>query len=121
MRPLLHTQVPAFLERFDNFKDAEFRSIEIISSQVIKITLAAQDRARAFDWITVSLEFHGVSDAKLLQENQLSYLDMENGISLLKIENKFAFGITACYNISNITNSSCYVVADSLKYEENQF
>jgi hypothetical protein len=121
MKPLLQTQVPAFLKRFDNFKDAEFRSLEIISPIHIKIILATQDSARAYDWITISLEFSGVSDAKLLQENQLSFLDMSEGISLLNIENKFAFGITECYNISSVRNSSLYLIAQSIKYQEGQF
>jgi len=121
MRPLLQTQLTSFLERFDNFKDAEFRSLELISPINIKLTFAAQDKARAFDWITITLEFNGVSDAKLLEEKQLSLVDMSEGFSLLFNENKFAFGIGECYNISGIRSSSCYLISDSLKYEENQF
>jgi hypothetical protein len=121
MKPLLQTKLPEFLERFEHFKDAEFRSIDIISPTLIKTTFALQDGARAFDWITITLEFNGVSDAKLLQESHLSFVDMSEGISLLYLENKFAFGISECYNISDIKNSSCYLISDSLKYEEGQF
>lgn len=121
MKPLLQTQLSTFLQRFENFKDAEFRSLEIILPTVIKLTLAAQDSARAFDWITISLEFHGVNDARLLQENQLSYVDMSDGASLLYEENMFAFGLAERYNISSIKNSSIYLIAESLKYEEGQF
>lgn len=121
MKPLLQTQLPAFLQRFENFKDAELRSLEIILPTLIRLTLAVQDSARAFDWITITLEFNGVSDARLLEENQLSYIDMSDGISLLYEENKFAFGLAECYNISSIKNSTLYLVAESLKYEEGQF
>lgn len=121
MKPLLQTQVPAFLKRFDNFKDAEFRSLEIISPLLITLTLATQDSARAYDWVTITLEFSGVSDAKLLSEKQLAYIDMSEGISLISIENKFAFAISECYNIASVKNSSLYLIADSLKYKEGQF
>ena len=121
MRPLLQTDIVPFLKRFDNFKDAEFRSLEIISPLLITLTLAVQDASRAFDWITITLEFSGISDAKLLEEQQLSFIDMSEGISLISIENKFAFATSECYNISCIKNSSLYLIADSLKYQEGQF
>jgi len=121
VKPLLQKELPAFLERFDNFRDAEFRSLEIISPLLVKLVFATQDKARAYDWITVSLEFNNIEDARLLEENKLSLLDMSEGISLININNKFAFGIGECYNISAIENSSCYLVATSLKYQEGQF
>ncbi len=121
MKPLLYKELNSFLQRFNNFKDAEFRSLDIISATTIKLTFAAQDNARAFDWVTIELEFNGVSDAKLVQDKHLSLLDMSEGITLLKDENKFAFGLSECYNISDILTSSCYILADSLKYKEGQF
>lgn len=121
MKPIPQTQLSNFLERFSHFKDAELRSLEIILPTVIRVTLAAQDSARAYDWITVTFEFSGVSDAKLLEENQLSYVDMSDGISLIYEENKFAFAVSECYNIPSVKNSSLYLVGDSLKYEEGQF
>ena len=121
MRPLIQTQLTPFLQRFNNFRDAEFRSVEILSGLNILLTLAVQDSARAFDWITIKLEFNGLNDAKLLENNQLAYLDMDNGISLLFEENNFAFSTGECYNISCIKNSSLYLIAKSLKYEEGAF
>jgi len=121
MKPLLTTQLAAFSERFLNFKDAEWRSLEVVSPFVMRVTFAVQDSARAYDWITVSLEFNGVNDAKLLQENKISFIDMSEGISLINDENSFAFGIGECYNISTIKSSSCFIVATTLKYEEGLF
>lgn len=121
MKPLIADKLPAFLERFDNFKDAEFRSIEIISPLQIRFTFAVQDSARAFDWITITLEFNGVKDARLLESNRLNMVDMNDGINIVKDENLFAFGVGECYNISNIKNSVCYLIADDLKYEEGLF
>lgn len=121
MKPLLKKEIDAFLKRFDNFIDTEFRSIEVVSAATVKITLAAQDRARGFDWITVNLEFNGITDALLLENSKLSHVDMSEGITLLCEENRFAFGIGKYNTLSNITDSLCYIKADSLKYLQGEF
>lgn len=109
------------LERFSYFKDAEFRSLEILSPTDIQLIFATQDSARDFDWITVKLNFSGVRDARLLKEHQLSLVDLSNGINILKDENIFAFGIGECYNLSAVKNSSCYILSSHFKHEEGVF
>lgn len=121
MKPLLKKDIDAFLKRFDNFIDAELRFIEIVSATTIKITLAAQDSARGFDWITLTLEFNGISDAMLLENSKLSHVDMSEGITLLCENNLFAFGIGSYNDLRNITDSLCYIKADSLKYLQGEF
>lgn len=109
------------LERFENFKDAEFRSLEVLSSEQLTITFAVQDKAREFDWITLSLEFSGITDAKLLQESKMKLINLSDGINIIKTDTGFAFGIGECYNISNIQSSVCYILYTSLKYKEGLF
>ena len=121
MKPLTKKELPAFVERFGNFKDAEFRSCEVISPMEIKLLFAVQDKARAFDWITVELEFSGISDAKLVEEKKISFFPMDSGANIIENGNEFAFGTGECYNISNIKSSSCYIVSKSLKYKEGLF
>ncbi|MCK9473209.1 hypothetical protein [Sulfurimonas sp.] len=121
MKPLLKKDIESFLKRFDNFVDAEFRSIEILCATTLKITLATQDRARGFNWITITLEFNDVTDALLLENSKLSHVDMSEGITLLYENNQFAFGISSYSNLDNITDSICYIKADSLKYLEGAF
>jgi len=121
MKPLLEKELPTLLKRFDNFIDAELRSIEIISPTIIKITLAGQDSSRGFDWITVELEFNDVSDAQLVESSKLSYLDMSDGVSIIFTDNLFAFGIGTYNSSSNIKNSSSFIISASLKYAEGSF
>lgn len=121
MKPLLKKELPNFLERFVHFSDAELRSVEVLSASQIQLTLAVQDKARAYDWITVTLLFSGVHDAKLPQENQLSFIDMSEGANIIVENETFAFGVGACYNISNIQSSVMFIIATELKYEEDQF
>jgi hypothetical protein len=119
MKPL--KDIDQFLKRFDNFRDGEFRSIEINSPTTITLTLAGQDEARAFDWVSVRLEFSGVSDARVIDESKLALVDMSDGISIISEDEKLAFGVGECYNISNTKSSTCHVQAQAIKFEEGLF
>lgn len=121
IKPLLEKDLNSFLKRFDSFKDAELRSIEIISPNAIKITLSAQDSAREFDWITVELEFSGVADTQLPQESKISHIDMGDGITIIYANNSFIFGIGRYENQSSIKNSICFITSSSIKYAESSF
>ncbi len=121
VKPLLEKDLDFFLKRFNNFIDAELRHVEIVSPATISITIATQDSARAFDWITVKLEFSGVSDAKLLDTNKLSFVDMSDGTTLLYEDTVFAFGISKCSNLSGIKTSTCFIIGSDLKYQEGSF
>ena len=120
MKPLLAKDLAAFMQRFNNFKDGEFRSLEVISPTTMKITLAGQDEARAFDWVSLELELSGVNDAKLLDSSKLHLVDMGDGINLI-YDGDFAFGVGEYDNLSNIKDSTCYIVCTDLKYQEGAF
>ncbi|QOY54662.1 hypothetical protein HUE87_12525 [Candidatus Sulfurimonas marisnigri] len=121
MKPILAKELPNFLKRFGNFVHGELRNIEIISPTVIKLTIAGQDSARGFDWLTIELELSGVSDAKLLDSSKLLHVDMSNGINIIFEENSFAFGIGDYHNLSGIKNAVCYIISSSIKYKEGLF
>jgi hypothetical protein len=120
MKPLLKKDIDGFLKRFDGFVNSELRSMQIISSSAVKITLAVQDAARDFDWVTISLEFNGISDAKLPQNSNLNFIDMSEGITLTTLENEFVFAIGE-YNASNISDSICYIKSSSIKYLQSAY
>lgn len=119
MKPL--TEIGSFLQRFDNFKDTEIRSVEVVSPTLMNVTLTAQDSARGFDWLTVKIECNGVSDAHLVDESKLSFLDMQSGISILQDDKGYAFAIGECHNDSMVKSSSLYIECNSIKYEEGSF
>jgi len=120
MKPLLPNKFEEFLNRFQNFEDGEFRALEIVDATTMKATFAVQDAARDFDWLTIELEFSGVNDARLINDSQLSLVDMSDGISLVADGNKVGFSIGK-YNITSINNSICYIMFNNLKYQEGLF
>lgn len=112
MKPLTKSALKDFMERFEYFKDSEIRDIEIKSPTNIVLTIATQDSSRAYDWITLILEFEGVSSASLIDNDQLKYLDMSEGININNNDNFFTFGIKS---------ATLVIEALSLKYEEGLF
>ena len=121
MKPLLAKDINTFLKRFNNFRDGELRSIEVISPTQMKVTLAGQDEGRSFDWISLELEFSGVNDARLVENSKLSFIDMYEGISILSDSKYFAFAIGEYDSISESKNSTFYIISTSLKYKEGAF
>ena len=121
MKPLLAKDLAAFMERFNNFKDGEFRSLKVLSPTTMKVTLAGQDEARAFDWISLELEFNSVNDAKLIDNSKLHLLDMCSGISIIYENGVFAFCHSECYNMSHVKDSISYILCSDLKYQEGLF
>ncbi len=121
MKPLDASQITKFLERFDDFKESEIRSLEIISPTEIEITLTAQDKARAFDWITVTMLLSGVSDAKLIDTSKVGFVDMDNGITILKEGSNFAFGVGQYNNISALKDAQLYIISQTIKHKEGAF
>ncbi|MCK9491546.1 MAG: hypothetical protein M0Q24_05610 [Sulfurimonas sp.] len=121
MKPLLEKDLERFCTRFIKFVDAELRSFEVISKDVIKVVIATQDSSRDYDWVTITLEFNNVSDAKLLKDDKLSLIDMSDGLTILSQDSLFAFGVGNYDNIFGIKNAICYIISSSIKYKEEQF
>jgi hypothetical protein len=121
MKPLLAEDLPTFLKRFGNFVDGEFRSIDITSPTAMLVTLAGQDSARGFDWLSIKLEFSGVSDAKLLENSQLSHVDMSEGINIIYKDGMYGFGTGNCTNLSSMKSSTLFIVSKNMKYQEDIF
>ena len=112
MKPLSKTALEEFLKRFEYFKDGELRNIEINSPNNISLTFATQDSSRAYDWVSVKIEFDSVTNASLLDNSNLNHVDMSGGIDIKNSGTEFAF---------KIKNSTCQINSSYIKYIEGQF
>lgn len=121
MKPLLSKNLVNFCSRFGNFVDAELRSLEAVSDNVIKVVIATQDSSRDYDWITITLEFSDVSDVKLIKDDILSLVDMSDGLTVFNQNNLFGFSVGNYDNMIGIKNALCYIISSSIKYKEGQF
>lgn len=89
----------------------------MITPVSFKIALTVQDKNRAFDWVNLNLEFNGVTDAKLLEDNALKAVDMQEGGNI-------AFspeGIEVGFGAQEYLASPLRLRAENIKYEETEF
>jgi hypothetical protein len=113
--------IKKLLERFSDFQGAELRSLEIISPTEITLSMALQDAARDFDWVTLHLHFSGVSDARVVENKKLPFIDTSNKMALLQKDAYIAFASSECYNIEELKNQTLYIIAKTLKTSESAF
>ncbi len=112
MRPLLSNDLKSFLSRFDDFKGSELREFKILSPTSFIVTLATQDSARGYDWISMDFELSSASAANLLDNSKLTLIDMTDGVEISHNGTDFAF---------SILNSTFFIECATIKYQEGIF
>jgi len=120
MKPLTQFDIKGFLDRFNDFKDAEITDIEIITPVKLKISFNVQDKSRGYDWIGLEILFDGVLNAKLLEEKKLNFFNLNDGLSII-----YGNGLYHCMSgsfksIDMLEDALCYTVSKSLKFRQTQ-
>jgi hypothetical protein len=121
MKPLTQNNVKALLERIDSARGGELRSVTMLDPTTFRVTFSVQDRNRAFDWVDISFELTGVSDARLTDDDKLDFVDMDDGITLLFENGKCALAIGEYRSLTAVSDATMYLVGTSMKYEESAF
>ena len=121
MTPLLKNKAPELLTRIDNATDSELISIVMNNPQNFTVELSVQDKNRGYDWINIAFEIDGVMDAKLIDENKLSHVDLSEGISLLFEEGITLLAIGKYKSIQSAKDAMLFLVGTTIKYEERPF
>ncbi|MDP3119535.1 MAG: hypothetical protein Q8N01_03840 [Sulfuricurvum sp.] len=116
VKPLSALSLQALCERIDYVRNGEIHSLTPISATSIEIRFSVQDKARGFDWIDVAFVIDGVSDAKLVSDNVLRMLSMDEGITVDMDSTKAALAIGAYKG--RIEDSPLYIVGTTMGYEE---
>ena len=121
MKPLNKKSASELLTRIDHGIDAEVKSLVMNNPTNFTIELSVQDKNRGYDWINIAFNVDAVCDANLLDEHKLSFLDLNDGISLVFEGDLYGFGVGSYKNISALQASSLYLVGHSMKFEERLF
>ncbi len=121
MRPLSKSTARELLKRLNAAEDSEVREILIMSPTSFKIELSVQDPNRGYDWINIAFEISGITDALLVDDAKLSYLDMSNGIGIIFENENIGFTNSKCESLSKIRENQLYFIGASIKYEELPF
>lgn len=119
MIPVTVKSLNNLLERIDYARNGEIHSLSTLSPTSIEIRFSVQDKARGFDWIDVTFVIDGVSDAKLVSDNVLRMLSMDEGITVEMDTAKAALAI-GNYK-GRLEDAPLYIVGATIGYEELGF
>ena len=110
-------KINALLEKYNNFKDAQIRSIQPLSDSSKIVTLVVQDDDGE-DINTVNLEFKNIKESRILLNNVLPFLDMMTGISMVKEHDRYGFAVGGGSAMLDIHNAPMFIIASDLTIEE---
>ena len=111
-------EINALLKRYDHFRDAQIHSLQASSDNSYIVTLAVLDEYGMEELCHVKLTFIDFTDVRLLDNHVLSFLDMMQGISIIKERGLFGFAIGSCSAMLTIQNAPLYIISKELKIEE---
>jgi hypothetical protein len=122
MKPLNGAAAASALrERILSGEGAMLRSLRLHGPSTASLTLSVQDKQRGFDWIDLTFEMHGISDARLIDDEKLDFLDTDDGITVLFEEGLWGLGVGRYSGLKALRDAPLYLIGTSLKYEEAPF
>ncbi len=121
MRPLLSNKTNELLTRIDNAIEGEIRSVVMNSPMNFTIEFSVQDANRGNDWINIAFEIDGVSDARLIEDNKLPFVDMSEGISIVFEGSVCGLAVGSYSSIEALKDATLYLTGSSVKYQERPF
>jgi len=110
-------KINTLLEKYNNFKDAQIRSIENISDSSKLLTLVIQDDDGE-DVSKVKVTFNNVRDSKILVNDVLPFLDMMSGISIIKENNLYGFAVGRGSAMLHVNSAPLYIISSDIEIKE---
>jgi hypothetical protein len=110
-------EINTLLEKYDNFKDAQIRSIKPLSDTSKVLTIVVQDDDGE-DLNTIKIEFNNITNSQILDNSVLSFMDMGFGISIIKEHDLYGFALGKGTAMLHVLNAPLYIVASDIKIEE---
>jgi len=107
-------EINALLEKYDNFKYEQIRSVQHLSdgSKVVRLVVQDEDGE---DTDTIDIEFSNIRDLRILESSVLSFLDMSSGITIIKENGLYGFAIGSGTAMLHVHNAPMYIIASDIK------
>lgn len=121
MKPLNKQSTQQLLERILNGTDAELRSITVLGPTTMQLRMSVQDKNRGFDWLDIIFEVNGITNAQLLDDTKLAYVDMSEGISILYDGDNVGLGVGEYTSLAALESSTLFFIGSGIKYAETDF
>lgn len=109
--------IAPLLEKYNNFKYEQIRSVENLSDTSKRVTLVIQDDDGE-DVSSVKIEFSGITSSKILKNEVLSFIDMSSGITLIKEHGLYGFAVGSGTAMLHVHNAPLYIVASEVSISE---
>jgi len=110
-------EINALLEKYNNFKYEQIRSIQQLPDGSKILTLAVLDD-EGEDLDIIKLEFTNITASKILVNDVLSYLDMTSGITIIKENDLYGFAVGSGSAMLQVHSAPLYIVASDLRIIE---
>jgi hypothetical protein len=110
-------KINTLLEKYNNFKDAQIRSIEQLPDSSKLVTIVLQDDDGE-DLNSVKLEFSNIYESRILQNSVLPFLDMMSGLTIIKEHDRYGFALGHGTSMVHVQNAPLYIVSSEMKVEE---
>ena len=111
-------EITTLLQKYNNFKYEQIRSIQNLSDSSKLVTLIVLDD-EGEDINTIKLEFSGIKSSRILENSVLPMLDMTSGISILKENDLYGFAIGSGTAMLHVHNAPLYIVSSDIKIVED--
>ncbi len=109
------------MQRIDNAVDGELYAVTMNSPLNFTVELAVQDANRGHDWINIAFEVDGVTDARLVDDDKVSFIDMADGITIVFEEGECGLAVGKYNALASLKDAAFYLTGTSIKYEERPF
>ena len=110
-------EINTLLEKYNHFRDAQIRSVQVPTDSSKIVTIVVQDDDGE-DINTVNIEFKDIKESRILLDSVLPFLDMMGGISMVKEHDRYGFAVGGGCAMLDINNSPMYIIASDLTIEE---
>jgi len=121
MKPLTSSSASQLLKRIEYATNGELRSVNMKDPTTFTITFSVQDKSREFDWINILFEIRGVHDARFIDDDKFSFINMNDGITILFENDNCGLLFGHYSSLASAKDSVMYVIGKSIKYEELPF
>lgn len=110
--------INTLLQKHNNFKYAQIRSIEQLTDDTRTLTIVVQDNDGEEDLHTIMLEFKDIKNSRILLNEVLGYLDMSFGISIIKENDLYGFALGKGTAMLHVHNAPLFIISSDIKIEE---
>ncbi len=111
-------QIHSLLEKYNNFKDAQIRSVHNLSETSKTITIAVMDDDGQ-DISSVEITFNDIKKSRILDGSVLAFLDMMSGVSIIKEHDLYGFALGSGTAMLHVHNAPMFVVASEISVQES--